>query len=221
MMTITTEVLIRAYCAGVFPMARERDSQELLWFSPEERGIIPLDGFHVPKRLARTVRQNIFDMRYDHDFRGVMRACAELTDMREDTWINSEILRLYGELHDLGVAHSVECWQEGELVGGLYGVALGGAFFGESMFSRKTDASKVALVHLVARLRLGRYVLLDTQFVTDHLRRFGATEVPRPDYLEMLEAALAVRGIFYSEAAPSGWAAALDSVLTQSATQIS
>src|SRR5438552_2770422 len=177
-------------------MAETADDPELFWVDPKRRGIIPLDSFHVPRRLRRIVRQNPFTIRCDTAFEGVMRGCAESSDKRPNTWINDEILELYAGLFERGAAHSVECWHEGELVGGLYGVSLGAAFFGESMFSRVTDASKVALVHLVARLRLGGYRLLDTQFVTAHLARFGATEIPREDYRKRLRAALRARPRF-------------------------
>ena len=187
---ITPDLLVRAYRAGFFPMAETREADRLYWLDPEQRGILPLDGFHLPRRLLRTVESGGVTVTADRDFAGVIAACAEPAPGREDTWINPQIEALFTELHRRGVAHSVESWQGGVLVGGLYGVALGGAFFGESMFSRATDASKVALVHLVARLRLGGFTLLDTQFVTSHLTRFGAVEVPRDRYKQMLAAAL-------------------------------
>ena len=189
-MEITPELLVRAYRAGFFPMAETREVDRLYWLDPEQRGILPLDGFHLPRRLLRTVESGGFSVTVDRDFAAVIAGCAEPAPGREDTWINPVIEGLFTELHRRGVAHSVESWHEGALVGGLYGVALGGAFFGESMFSRATDASKVALVHLVARLRLGGFTLLDTQFVTSHLTRFGAREVPRDRYKQMLAAAL-------------------------------
>lgn len=187
---LTPEVLLRAYAEGIFPMAERRDDPTLYWVSPERRGIIPLDRFHVPKRLARTVRNDRFVVTSDRAFSEVMRACAEPSDGREESWINAEILRLYSSLHASGAAHSIECWQEGQLVGGLYGVKLGGAFFGESMFSRERDASKVALVHLVARLIRGGFQLLDTQFITAHLAQFGTIEISREIYLERLARAI-------------------------------
>lgn len=190
--TVTAPMLLRAYANGLFPMAASATARELHWFDPEERGVLPLDGFHLPRRLARTARSDAFEIRIDSDFAGTMRRCAAPAPGREETWINDDILSLYAELHAMGHAHSVETWAEGEPVGGLYGVALGGAFFGESMFSRRRDASKVALVHLVARLALGGFVLLDTQFVTEHLMQFGAVEIPRDDYLQRLAAALPV-----------------------------
>ncbi|WP_207478220.1 leucyl/phenylalanyl-tRNA--protein transferase [Arenibaculum pallidiluteum] len=196
MIDLTPQILLRAYALGVFPMAESAESPELYWFDPEERGILPLEAFHVPRRLRRTVRQGRFEIRIDSDFAAVVRACAEATAQRPNTWINPEIERLYVGLHGLGAAHSVECWRAGRLVGGLYGVALGGAFFGESMFSRETDASKVALVHLVARLRLNGFTLLDTQFVTEHLRGFGAIEIPRAEYRMRLAAAIQRRTDF-------------------------
>ncbi len=182
-------------------MAERRDAHELYWVSPERRGIIPLDGFHVPKRLARTVRSNRFAVTADLAFAAVMHACAEPAADREQTWINDEILRLYTALHASGRAHSVECWRDGRLAGGLYGVSLGAAFFGESMFSRERDASKVALVHLVARLIEGGYELLDTQFITAHLARFGTVEISREEYLRRLRQALAKQAYW---SAPSG-----------------
>jgi leucyl/phenylalanyl-tRNA---protein transferase len=193
---LSPEILLRAYASGIFPMAETADDPELFWVDPKRRGIIPLDAFHVPRRLRRIVRQNVFTIRCDTAFEAVMRGCAESSDKRPNTWINDEILELYTGLFARGAAHSVECWHEGELVGGLYGVSLGAAFFGESMFSRVTDASKVALVHLVARLRYGRYRLLDTQFVTPHLVQFGAIEITRARYHRLLEEALRYRGVF-------------------------
>src|SRR4051812_20217337 len=179
---LTPEILLQAYAAGIFPMAETADDTELFWVDPTRRGILPLDAFHVPRRLARLVRQDRFKVRCDAAFQAVMRGCAESNEKRPNTWINDEILRLYGALFAGGAAHSVECWRDGELVGGLYGVSLGAAFFGESMFSRVTDASKVALVHLAARLRLGGYLLLDTQFLTPHLAQFGGGEITPARY---------------------------------------
>ena len=187
---LTPEILLRAYAEGLFPMAERRGDPTLYWVSPEKRGIIPLDAFHVPHRLARTVRSGVFTVTADTAFRDVMEACAAPAPGREETWINDEILRLYCALHASGHAHSIECWQDGELVGGLYGVRLGAAFFGESMFSRARDASKVALVHLVDGLKRGGFVLLDSQFITAHLARFGAIEIPREQYLMKLANAL-------------------------------
>ena len=186
----TAEMLLQAYAEGVFPMAQRRDDDELYFVSPEERGVIPLDGFHVSHRLARTVRSDRFEVRVDSAFDEVIRACAAAAPGRAESWINAEIVTLYNALHRRGNAHSVECWRDDRLAGGLYGVNLGAAFFGESMFSRERDASKVALVHLVARLRRGGFALLDAQFLTEHLARFGAVAVPRSSYLEYLESAI-------------------------------
>lgn len=196
MIEVTPELLLRAYAAGIFPMAEGRDARTLFWIDPERRGILPLADFHVPRRLRRTIRRGQFEVRCDTDFQAVIRGCAEPRDERRDTWINEEILRLYSALNDMGCVHTVECWHEGQLVGGLYGVAMGAAFFGESMFSRVRDASKVALVHLAARLDHGGFRLLDTQFTTDHLEGFGAIEVPRSRYRQALAEALATQARF-------------------------
>ena len=187
---IDSDMLLRAYAFGVFPMAEARDDPELFWIDPEHRGILPLDAFHLPRRLKRTIKAEPFEVRVDTSFRRVMMACAESGEAREGTWINDQIIALYSELFARGHAHSVECWQEGRLVGGLYGVSLGAAFFGESMFSRETDASKVALVYLVARLRVGGFKLLDTQFVTSHLQQFGTIEISRDAYRARLREAI-------------------------------
>ena len=195
MLELTPGLLLHAYAHGLFPMAESAESDDLYWFDPERRGILPLDGFHVSRRLRRTVRQGLFDIRTDTAFSAVVTACA---NARATTWINADILRAYCDLFACGHAHSVEAWRDGLLVGGLYGVSLGGAFFGESMFSRKADASKVALVHLVARLRCGGFRLLDTQFVTMHLSQFGASEIARDDYRRRLAAAVAVDADFES-----------------------
>ncbi len=193
---LTPEILLAAYAAGVFPMAESADDPELFWVDPRHRGILPLDGFHIPRRLGRVIRQGRFTVSCDKAFEAVIRACAEATEKRPNTWINDEIVRLYSTLFARGAAHSVECWREGALVGGLYGVSIGAAFFGESMFSRETDASKVALAQLVARLRAGGYRLLDTQFLTPHLARFGGIEITRRHYHRLLAAALAYRTSF-------------------------
>jgi leucyl/phenylalanyl-tRNA--protein transferase len=187
---IEPELLVSAYASGWFPMAVE--SGEIRWFSPDPRGIIPLDGFDVPRRLARVWRQGRFEIVFDRAFVDVMRACALVERQPDDpgTWITPEIVDSYAALHERGLAHSVEAWREGRLVGGLYGVSLGGAFFGESMFHRETDASKIALMALVDRLKARGYELLDTQWSTPHLERFGATEIPRREYLSRLERAL-------------------------------
>jgi len=185
---ITADLLLRAYASGIFPMAETAESEDIFWVDPRRRGILPLDGFHVPRRLARSFRTEDFDIRLNSDFPAVVRACAE----RAETWINPAIETLYGDLHRMGYAHSVEIWSGEDLAGGLYGVALGGAFFGESMFSRRRDASKFALIALVARLKAGGFRLLDTQFVTTHLTGFGAIEISRADYRALLGTALAV-----------------------------
>jgi leucyl/phenylalanyl-tRNA--protein transferase len=195
---LTPEILLSAYAQGLFPMAERRDDPTLFWVSPEKRGVIPLDGFHIPKRLARTIRSGHYRVTSDQAFVKVMHACAEPAPGREQSWINDEILRLYMALHAGGHAHSIECWVGDELAGGLYGVSLGAAFFGESMFSANRDASKVALVDLVGMLRRGGYLLLDTQFLTPHLAQFGAYEIPREDYLARLHVAIAHDAIWPS-----------------------
>ena len=196
MVRLTPDLLLAAYAAGVFPMAESADNPELFWVDPRRRGILPLEAFHVPHKLRRVVRQGSFEIRCDTVFEEVIRGCAEATEKRPNTWINDEIMRLYAALFDRGAAHSVEAWQDGTLVGGLYGVSFGAAFFGESMFSRATDASKVALVHLAARLRIGGYRLLDTQFLTPHLARFGGVEITRARYHRLLADALTYRASF-------------------------
>ncbi len=193
---ITPEVLLKAYACGIFPMAEDADDPTLYWIEPEKRGIIPLNGFHIPLRLARTVRSTPFIVRINHNFEDVVAACAEPRPGRSRTWINDRIRALYSGLYERGHCHSVEVYDGDALVGGLYGVSLGGVFFGESMFHRARDASKIALVHLVARLKAGGYMLLDTQFVTDHLRSFGAKEVTRRQYHRLLDAALKGEGRF-------------------------
>ncbi|HLZ77072.1 leucyl/phenylalanyl-tRNA--protein transferase [Phenylobacterium sp.] len=193
--------LLSCYARGVFPMADAREDERVFLIDPERRGVIPLDGFHVSRRLARTVRAEPFEIRTDTAFRSVVQACAEAGPGRAETWINHPIEDLYVQLHELGFAHTVECWRDGALVGGLYGVSLHGAFFGESMFSRRTDASKVALVHLVARLIAGGYRLLDAQFMTGHLSQFGAVEISRLDYHRRLALAMSAEGDFQCGAA--------------------
>ncbi len=187
---ITVDILLRAYSAGLFPMADSADDPELFWVEPEIRGIIPLDDFHVSKSLAKAMRKKPFNIRFDTAFEAVMAGCAAEAPDRPSTWINATIRKLYTELHQIGHAHSVEAWEGDELVGGLYGVSLGAAFFGESMFSRRTNASKICLVHLVERLRAGGFVLLDTQFTTEHLKTFGAIDVPKLEYAKMLDLAV-------------------------------
>jgi leucyl/phenylalanyl-tRNA--protein transferase len=188
---LTPSLLLRAYACGIFPMAESADDPTLYWVEPQMRGIIPLDDFHVPRRLARTVRSGRFEVRVDTDFAAVIERCAAPRPGRRDTWINASIRQLYGELFRLGHVHTVEAWREGQMVGGLYGLKLGAVFFGESMFSDERDASKVALVHLVALLRRGGFKLLDAQFLTEHLSQFGAFEVPRDEYVKLLDAAIA------------------------------
>jgi leucyl/phenylalanyl-tRNA--protein transferase len=190
MIEITPQVLLKAYACGIFPMAESAEDNALYWIEPERRGILPLDQVHVPRRLARTIRQGGFEVRVDNDFHGVIEGCAAPRAGRRSTWINGRIRNLYAELFRLGHCHTVEVWEDGELIGGLYGVHLGRAFFGESMFSKARDASKIALVYLVARLKFGGFELLDTQFVTTHLARFGAIEVGRGEFQRLLEAAL-------------------------------
>ena len=192
---LTPELVLYGYQHGVFPMADPDEDDEIYWFRPEHRGVLPLDGFHVPKNLARLVRQERFEVVSDRDFPAVIRACAA----RSTTWISDEIVEIYEVLHQWGYVHSVECWQEGVLVGGLYGVTLGGAFFGESMFNRVSDASKVALVHLVRRLQAGGFVLLDTQYNTEHLNQFGVVEIPCAEYERRLARALRVEARWVGE----------------------
>ncbi|GJE18165.1 leucyl/phenylalanyl-tRNA--protein transferase [Methylobacterium marchantiae] len=187
---ITPQILLKAYAAGIFPMAEDADDPTIYWVEPKARGVLPIDHFHVARRLARTVRSNQFEVRTDLDFDGVISGCAAPRGDGEKTWINARIRELYGALFDAGHAHTVEVYSEGRLVGGLYGVSLGAAFFGESMFHTVRDASKVALVHLMARLKLGGYRLADTQFVTDHLIQFGAEELPRHVYKRRLAEAI-------------------------------
>ena len=198
MMEITPQVLLKAYACGIFPMAEGADDPGLFWVEPGMRGVIPLDQFHVPRRLARTIRQNPFDIRVNSAFADVLRLCAENTPDRPQTWINGRIAQLYTKLHRMGHCHSVECWGDDELVGGLYGVRLGGAFFGESMFSRARDASKIALVHLVERMKAGGFQLLDTQFNTEHLSQFGAIEIPKRNYEFLLDDALLIESDFFA-----------------------
>ncbi|MCB8967741.1 MAG: leucyl/phenylalanyl-tRNA--protein transferase [Ardenticatenaceae bacterium] len=193
-MELTPSLLLSAYTQGIFPMAH--DDGEIYWYQPDPRAILPLTTFHVPRRLQRTVQQNVYQMHMDTAFEAVMRFCAAAAPEREQTWISEEIIAVYTHLHYLGFAHSVESWLNGKLVGGLYGVAIGGFFAGESMFSRERDASKVALVHLVNHLRAHGFLLLDVQFMTEHLRRFGAVEIPDQLYQKHLAQALQVRTRF-------------------------
>jgi leucyl/phenylalanyl-tRNA--protein transferase len=209
---ITPEVLLRAYACGIFPMSESADDPSLFWVEPERRGIIPLDGFCLPARLARTVRHDVFTVSANRAFKAVIAGCAMPRTDRDNTWINRRIRDLYTALHGLGACHSIEVWRGDNLVGGLYGVSLGRAFFGESMFHEARDASKVALVHLVARLIAGGFVLLDTQFVTDHLRQFGAVEIPRRRYLALLDHAIHGEADTAALTAPMSGATALATI---------
>lgn len=211
-MKLKPELLLRAYAVGIFPMAESRLDPEIHWIDPDLRGVLPLNDFHVPRRLRRTLRSRIFQVRVDTAFAEVIRACATPAADRKDTWINPTIETLYAELHRMGFAHSVEAWRDGTLVGGLYGVSLGAAFFGESMFSRATDASKVALVHLVYLLRKAGFLLLDTQFQTPHLSRFGVVEIPRESYRMQLARAVRTPAQFPSETSDEGIEAFLQSI---------
>ncbi|HEY4200532.1 MAG TPA: leucyl/phenylalanyl-tRNA--protein transferase [Devosiaceae bacterium] len=193
---LTPELIVRAYQAGIFPMAEDAGSDDLFWVSPEMRGIIPLDGFKISKSLRKTLKQRPFQVKVDTDFGAIIEACATVGEDRDSTWINPTIRKLYGQLFERGLCHTVEVWDGDELVGGLYGLALGSAFFGESMFHRRTDASKIALAHLVERLNAGGFRLLDTQFVTDHLASLGGVEIPRETYEVLLAEALAHAGDF-------------------------
>jgi leucyl/phenylalanyl-tRNA--protein transferase len=188
--SITPELLLRAYSIGMFPMSESADDPELFWVEPDIRGIIPLDGFHVSKSLQKAIRKAPFDIRFDTAFDQVVEKCAEAAEDRPSTWINQQIKDLYGALHRLGHAHSVEAWEGDELVGGLYGVTLGSAYFGESMFSRRTNASKICLVYLVERLKERGFTLLDTQFTTEHLKTFGAVDIPKAEYGVLLDRAM-------------------------------
>jgi leucyl/phenylalanyl-tRNA--protein transferase len=218
---LTPQLLVRAYAAGVFPMSESRHDPSVFWVDPEVRGILPLEDFHVTRSLKKTVRKRRFSVGFDIDFAAVIEACAETPRPDQGTWINDAIIDAYTELHHLGVAHSVECRLDGELVGGLYGVSLNGAFCGESMFSHATDASKVALVHLVARMRHCRMQLLDTQFVTEHLKSFGAIEIPARAYLQRLEGALQSDAKFHSGVGEEESWESIEAVLAQSSSQTS
>ena len=198
-MELKPELLLRAYSIGIFPMAESRGDSEIHWIDPDRRGVLPIESFHIPRKLKRLVRQQPYEVRCDSAFGQVIRLCATPGPGRSDTWINPTIERLYCELHEIGFAHSVECWQDKQLVGGLYGVALGAAFFGESMFSRAPNASKIALVHLVARLARGEFNLLDTQFETPHLRQFGVVEITREAHRTKLSRAVRLIANFQGE----------------------
>lgn len=187
---ITPELIVRAYRAGIFPMAEDATDDDIFWVSPEDRGILPLDGFHASKSLRKAMRKSGWTIRVDTDWNGIIDGCATVGSDRDTTWINRTIRSVYGELFRRGIAHTVEVWDEDELIGGLYGLAIGGAFFGESMFHRRTDASKMAMAHLVERLNAGGFVLLDTQFLTDHLASLGGIEIARAEYEDRLGRAL-------------------------------
>ncbi|MCU0895690.1 MAG: leucyl/phenylalanyl-tRNA--protein transferase [Rhodospirillales bacterium] len=214
-------MVIRAYSIGIFPMASHRHDPHVHWVAPNARGILPLHSFHLPRRLGKTIRRRPYVITCDRSFADVIAGCAAPRPLHPETWINAEITRVFVRLHDLGHAHSIEAWRGGRLVGGLYGMALGGAFFGESMFSRATDASKIVLVHLVALLRRGGFTLLDTQFITDHLRQFGAVEIPNPVYLQMLDDALQQPATFYSGLGEDELSAGALELATQSTTTTS
>ncbi|MCP5074070.1 MAG: leucyl/phenylalanyl-tRNA--protein transferase [Rhodobacteraceae bacterium] len=196
---ITPQLLLQAYASGVFPMADSADDPEIFWVDPQLRGVIPLDGFHISRSLARRIRREPFRITMNKDFTGVVDACAN----RSKTWINQRIAQLYAQLHHMGFAHSLEVWEAGELVGGVYGVTLGGAFFGESMFSTRTDASKMALAYLIAHLRQVGFVLFDTQFLTPHLASLGAIEISRSDYHQKLIVALNIKASFNEQPVPA------------------
>ncbi len=212
MIELTPELLLRAYTIGIFPMAESANSDELFWLDPEIRGIIPLDTFYVPRRLRRTVRRSTFRITIDEAFGLVLDQCAIPTPKRPKTWINDQIKDAYTDLFNRGYAHSVEVWDGAELVGGLYGVAIGSAYFGESMFQTRTDASKIALIHLVGRLQAAGFRVLDTQFVTEHLSQFGAIEIPRAQYKALLASALAQEADFYSPSADEALATVLQPI---------
>lgn len=195
---ITPQLLLKAYAIGIFPMAESVDDPGMFWVEPEMRGILPLNNFHIPRSLKKSFRRSDLEVKVDSDFEAVVAACAGDGIKRDGTWINRRIRNLYSELFEMGFCHSVETWHDGKLVGGLYGVSLGGAFFGESMFSKRTDASKIALIHLVYRMRQGKFRLLDTQFTTEHLERFGVVEIPRDDYRKLLENAISADADFFA-----------------------
>lgn len=218
---LTPSIVLRAYSIGIFPMAQSRTDTMVHWVCPSTRCILPLEVFHIPRRLKRTIRHGAFDVRFDSAFADVLKACAAPRPRHPETWINDEIERVFCQLHLMGFAHSVEAWRDGTLVGGLYGLAIGGAFFGESMFSSARDASKVALVHLFARLKFCGYTLLDAQFMTDHLQQFGAIEVSDQDYSHRLNQAIQRRVVFCADVSEDESAGSLDWLLTQSSTQTS
>lgn len=214
-MEITPELILKAYAFGVFPMARSRSDADVAWVQPKLRGILPLDAFHMSRSLRRVIRRETFAVTCDAAFDRVMQGCADPGPKRPETWINDTIFRLFSDLHHAGLAHSVEVWRDGELVGGIYGLAMGAAFFGESMFSRADNASKVALSHLAGILKRGGFALLDAQFITDHLKQFGAIEIPQKDYLALLSGALERRGVFQGPLEPDALLAELSQANTQ------
>ncbi len=195
-LVLTSELLLEAYKQGLFPMAYSAHSRYIHWICPEQRGQLPIDEIHIPERLMKTLRSAPYKIRINTAFKKIMESCAENTENRPETWINQSIVEAYCKLHEQGHAHSIECWKDDELVGGLYGIAIGGAFFGESMFSRRRDASKIALIHLAARLWEGRFAMLDTQFINDHLKQFGAYELSHKEYMKRLEPVLKVEADF-------------------------
>jgi leucyl/phenylalanyl-tRNA--protein transferase len=213
---ITPELLLKAYAFGVFPMAKSRDDQKVFWVQPKERGVLPLERLHVSRSMRKVLRRGTFSVTCDRDFAGVLVGCAESKPGRQETWINDTIVGLFTNLHHAGLAHSVEVWRDGDLVGGLYGLAMGAAFFGESMFSRTDNASKVALCHLVGIMKRGGFKLLDTQFITDHLKTMGAVEIPQSEYLAQLSAALSQQGQF---GPPLDYGALAEALFSQDKTQ--
>ena len=213
---LSTDDLLKAYTLGYFPMSEARDDPDVFWVLPEMRGTLPLAEFYMPRSLKKAVKQDRYEIYLNRDFRQTMQKCAEPATGRRDTWINARIIETYCELYEMGHAHSVEAWQEGEMVGGLYGVSLGGVFFGESMFSRATDASKIALVHLVARMRAGGYTLLDTQFYTEHLAQFGIRELPKAEYQLLLDQALLLEGNLLALPHPADGSTILQSIIQTS-----
>jgi leucyl/phenylalanyl-tRNA--protein transferase len=218
---ITPQVLLRAYACGIFPMAETANDPGLFWVEPDLRGILPLDNFHIPRSLKKAMRKSAMKVYMDRDFRSVIELCSQTTANRKETWINKRIKSLYGDLHEMGHANSVEVYEGDELVGGLYGVRLGRAFFGESMFSRKTDASKIALVHLVAQMKKAGFLLLDTQFTTEHLKKFGVIEIPKEEYQELLTEALIGESQFEKAGYQESDGGAMSDDCLQSFSQIS
>ena len=196
---LTPANIIKAYSVGIFPMAENYSDQKIYWINPQNRGILPLGGLHISKSLRKTIKRKSFNVTYNYNFRHIIQECAKIGSRRTETWINQEIMEAYIELHKIGYAHSIECWKDNKIVGGLYGIALGGAFFGESMFSQQSNASKIALVHLVAILKDRGFILLDTQFTSDHLETMGVIEISRENYLKKLKNALAKSPVFYQK----------------------